>query len=325
VMKDYFKGAWKVTEARISQNTLKLHKKSNAARLSQSDKIFHILNYIILTLVGLIVFYPLVYTVSSSFSSTQAILEHRVILLPVNFTVESYKAVLNYSLLRSGFMNSILYTALNTIVAVTLLLLAAYPLSRKDIPGRKYFLIFFVITMFFNGGMIPNYLLMNNLRLTGTRWALIIAFTFSCYNMIIVKSYFQINISPSLLDAAHIDGCNDLDFFRIIVLPISKPIIATMVLFNAVGNWNGYFNAMLYLNKPEMYPMQIILRDILFIASMPPEIMNNMDQDKVQSLQNLYEQLRYAVLVVGALPMMILYPFVQKYFIKGVMIGSLKE
>lgn len=314
-----------MTDAGISENRVRLHKKGKVNRLSGSDKIFHILNYITIISVGLIVLYPLVYTVSSSFSSTQAILEHRVVLFPVGFTLESYKAVLNYTLLRSGFMNSVLYTSLNTIVAVTLLLLAAYPLSRKDIPGRKYFLIFFVITMFFNGGMIPNYLLMKNLHLTGSRLALIIGFTFSCYNMIIVKSYFQSTISSSLLDAAHIDGCNDLDFFRIIVLPISKPIIATMVLFNAVGNWNGYFNAMLYLNKPEMYPLQIILRDILFIASMPPEIMNNMDQSRVQSLQNLFEQLRYAVLVVGALPMMILYPFVQKYFIKGVMIGSLKE
>ena len=314
-----------MTDARISENRVKLHRKSKVVRLSGSDRIFHILNYLILMLVGLTVLYPLVYSVSSSLSSTQAILEHRVILLPVELTLDSYKAVLNYSLLRSGFMNSILYTFLNTFVAVTLLLLAAYPLSRKDLPGRKYFLIFFVITMFFNGGMIPNYLLMKNLHLTGTRSALVIGFAFSCYNMIIVRSYFQSNISSSLLDAAHIDGCNDLDFFRIIVLPISKPIIATMVLFNAVGNWNGYFNAMLYLNKPEMYPMQIILRDILFVASMPPEIMNKMDQSRVQSLQNLFEQLRYAVLVVGALPMMILYPFVQKYFIKGVMIGSLKE
>lgn len=314
-----------MTGARISVNRSRIRTKHKINRLSGSDKLFHILNYFLLISVGLIVLYPLVFTVSSSFSSTQAILEHKVILLPVEFTLESYKAVFHYALLRSGFMNSVVYTALNTFVSVALLLLAAYPLSRRDIPGRKYFLIFFIITMFFNGGMIPNYLLMKNLHLTGTRMALIIGFAFSCYNMIIVKSYFQSNISSSLLDAAHIDGCNDLDFFRIIVIPISKPIIATMVLFNAVGNWNGYFNAMLYLNKPEMYPLQIILRDILFIASMPPEIVNNMDQSRVQSLQNLFEQLRYAVLVVGALPMMILYPFVQKYFIKGVMIGSLKE
>lgn len=299
--------------------------KHGSIRFSGSDKVFHILNFIFIICAGAVVLYPLIYSVACSLSSTQAILEHKVFLFPVGFTLESYSAVIHYTLLRSGFMNSIVYTVLNTIVAVILLLLAAYPLSRKDLPYRKYFLLFFLFTMFFNGGMIPNYLLMKNLHLIGSRMALIIGFAFSCYNMIIVKSYFQFTVSPSLLDAAHIDGCNDLKFFMIIVLPISKPIIATMVLFNAVGNWNGYFNAMLYLNEASKYPLQMILRDILFIASMPPEIMKNMDQSKVQSLQNLFEQLRYAVLVVGALPMMILYPFIQKYFIKGIMIGSLKE
>jgi putative aldouronate transport system permease protein len=228
-------------------------------------------------------------------------------------------------MITSGFLNSLFYTITNTCVAVVLLLLAGYPLSRKDLPGRKYILLFFVITMFFSGGMIPNYLLMRDLHLVGSRWSMVIAFCFSCYNLIIVKSFLQKSELTSLLDAAHIDGCNDIDFFFRIAIPLAKPIIATMVLFNAVGNWNGYFNAMLYLNKPETYPLQITLRDILFIASMPPEMYNKLDLTKVQSLQNLFLQLRYAVLVVGALPMMILYPFVQKYFIKGVMIGSLKE
>lgn len=246
-------------------------------------------------------------------------------LLPVDFTLESYKAVLNYSLLISGFFNSLLYAACSTAVAVSLLLLAAYPLSRKDLPGRRYFLFFFMVTMFFNGGTIPNYMLMRSLNLTGKRFGLIIAFLFSCYNMVIVKSYFQSSLPEDLLDAAHIDGCNDLKFFFQMAIPLAKPVIAVVTLFNVVGIWNGYFNAMLYLTDPQMYPLQMILRDILFIASMPPEIANSLDQSKVQSLQNLLEQLRYAVLVVGALPMMVMYPFVQRYFIKGMMIGSLKE
>lgn len=300
-------------------------KMSQFGRLAFPDKVFHMVNVAMLVVFGLIVLLPLIYTVSCSLSSTQAILENRVFLWPVEFTLESYKAVLNYSLLRSGFLNSLLYTFFGTAVSVVLLLLAAYPLSRRDLPGRKFFLFYFMVTMFFNGGTIPNYMLMRNLDLNGTRLGMIIAFMFSCYNMVIVRSYFQSSLAQDLLDAAHVDGCNDIRFFLQLAIPLAKPVIAVMVLFNAVSIWNSYFNALLYLTDPQMYPLQMILRDILFIAQMPQEIANSMDQSQVQSLQNLLEQLRYAVLVVGALPMMLLYPFIQKYFIKGMMIGSLKE
>jgi multiple sugar transport system permease protein/putative aldouronate transport system permease protein len=294
-------------------------------RFSFSDRAFYYCCTAWLGVSLLIILYPLIYCVACSFSSTEAITRGKVILWPVDFSLKSYKAVFDYRLLRSGFVNSLFYVAGGTTVAVVLLLLAAYPLSRKDLPGRKFFQWFFVITMFFNGGIIPNYILMRNLNLVGSRLSLVLGFMFSCYNMIIVKSYFQTSLPPGLLDAAHIDGCGDVKFFAIIALPLAVPVIAVMVLFNAVYIWNSYFNGMLYLSDQKTFNFQMVLRNILFVAQMPAEMLASIDPDQVTGMRNLLQQLRYAVLVVGALPMMILYPFIQKYFIRGMMIGSLKE
>lgn len=293
--------------------------------LTASDRLFHFFCTAFLGLSCFLVLYPLVYCISCSLSSTSAITQGKVWLWPVEFNLRAYYSVFSFARLRSGFLNSLLYVAGGTILAVILLLLSAYPLSRRDLPGRKFFTIFFVVTMFFNGGMIPNYMLMRNLNLIGSRWALIIGFMFSCYNMIIVKSYFQSSLPAGLLDAAQIDGCNDLRFFLIIALPLAVPVIAVMVLFYAVWIWNSYFNGMLYLTDPSTFNFQMVLRDILFSAQMPQEMLMNMDPSRYQNLQNILQQLRYSILVVGALPMMVLYPFIQKYFIRGMMIGSLKE
>jgi multiple sugar transport system permease protein/putative aldouronate transport system permease protein len=294
-------------------------------RLSAADKGFHFICFIFLLLSGLVVLYPLVYVAACSFSSTAAIIQGRVFLWPVDFSLDAYQAVLDYHLLRSGFVNSLFYVAGGTAVCVALLLLSAYPLSRRDLPDRKFFQYYFVIIMFFGGGIIPNYILMRNLHLVGSRWALILGFMFNCYNMIIVKSFFQNSIPEGLLDAAHIDGCGDIRFFLSIAIPLATPVIAVMVLFNAVGIWNGYFKGMMYLSDASTFNFQMILRNILFIAQMPVEMMGSMDPDRVDLLQNMLQQLRYSVLVVGALPMMILYPFIQKFFIRGMMLGSLKE
>jgi ABC-type glycerol-3-phosphate transport system permease component len=294
-------------------------------RFTAGDKWFHIVCLLWLGLSGLSILYPLVYVLACSFSSAQAILRGDVVLWPVEFSLAAYSAVIDYPLLRSGFLNSLLYVAGGTTVGVSIVLLTAYPLSRKDLPFRKFFQTFFVITMFFSGGMIPAYLLMRNLHLVGSRWALIIGAGFSCYNMIIVKTYFQSSLPAGILDAAHIDGCGDVRFFFTIALPLAVPVVAVIVLFDAVSIWNGYFNGMLYLTKASTFNFQMILRDILFVAQMPVDMLNSMDSDVVENLQNMLQQLRYAVLVVGAAPMMILYPFIQKYFIRGMMIGSLKE
>jgi multiple sugar transport system permease protein/putative aldouronate transport system permease protein len=298
---------------------------STLKRSSLSDKVFYIFCFVWLSLAGIIVLYPCIYVVACSFSSTQAIFNGRVFLWPVEPSLKAYQGVLKYAELRYGFLNSLIYVAGGTITSVVLLLLGAYPLSRRDLPGRKFFLYFFVVTMFFSGGIIPNYILVRSLRMTGTRWSQVIPFMFSCYNMIIVKSYFQSSLPPGLLDAARIDGCNDLQYFVKVALPLAVPVIAVMVLFNAVGIWNSYFNAMLFLSRANTYNYQQVLREILFIAQMPQQLLQSMDPDRVSQMRNLMLQLRYSVLVVGALPMMLLYPFIQRYFIRGMMIGSLKE
>jgi multiple sugar transport system permease protein/putative aldouronate transport system permease protein len=305
------------------KNAVAVNRKGSAK--GGGDLSFHICCMIFLSLSLITILYPLIYSVSCSFSSTAAILEGRVFLWPVDFTTRAYKAVFEYKLLVSSFFNSLLYVAGGTLVSVVLLLLAAYPLSRRDLPGRKIFIAFFCVTMFFNGGIIPNYLLMRDLSLVGSRLSLILGFMFSCYNMIIVKSYFQNSLPGGLLDAAHIDGCGDVRFFFLIALPLAIPVIAVMVLFNAVNIWNSYFNGMLYLTRTSTFNFQMVLRDVLFVAQMPPEMLASMDPLHLANMQSLLQQLRYAVLVVGALPMMVLYPFIQKYFIRGMMIGSLKE
>ncbi|MDR0642694.1 MAG: carbohydrate ABC transporter permease [Treponema sp.] len=294
-------------------------------KLSFADKIFHVICTFWLSLAGLVVLYPLVYALACSFSSTEAIMQGRVFLYPVDVSLRAYGAVFEHELIVSGFLNSLLYVAGGTVVAVTLLILAAYPLSRRDLPDRKLFQVFFVVTMFFNGGIIPNYILMRNLHLIGSRWSLVVGFLFSCYNMIIVRSYFMNSLPSGILDAAHIDGCGDFRFFTTIAIPLSMPVISVMVLFNAVMIWNEYFRAMLYLTRAQTYNFQIVLRNVLFIAQMPPEMVAAMDPNASDAARTMLQQLRYAVLIVGALPMMTLYPFIQKYFIRGMLIGSLKE
>jgi multiple sugar transport system permease protein/putative aldouronate transport system permease protein len=296
-----------------------------AVGLSSSDKVFHLICTLWLVISGLLVLYPLIYVVSCSFSDTNAILAGKVVLWPVDISLSAYQRAFDHPLIVPGFFNSLLYVAGGSVVAVTMIVLAAYPLSRRDFPDRKFFQTFFVITMFFGGGLIPTYLLMRNLHLVGSRWALIIGAGFSCYNMIIVKTYFQSSLPGGLLDAAHIDGCGDIQFFFQFALPLSVPVIAVMVLFNAVGIWNSYFSGMLYLTDSRMFNFQQVLRDILFIANVSQQQLTQMDPNEIAERLNLMYQLRYAVLVIGALPMMVLYPFIQKYFIRGMMIGSLKE
>jgi ABC-type glycerol-3-phosphate transport system permease component len=300
-------------------------KNGGAVGLSRADRGFHGICSLWLALSGLIVLYPLVYVLSCSFSNTSAILGGKVFLWPVDISFRSYQRVFEHPLIIPSFFNSLFYVAGGSVVAVSLILLAAYPLSRRDFPDRKPLQAFFLVTMFFGGGLIPSYLLMRNLHLVGSRWALIVGAGFSCYNMIIVKTYFQTSLPAGLLDAAHIDGCGDLRFFFQFALPLSVPVVAVMVLFNAVGIWNSYFGGLLYLTDPKTFNFQQVLRDILFISNMSQEQMRNMDPREVAERLNMMYQLRYAILVVGALPMMILYPFIQKYFIRGMMIGSLKE
>ena len=288
------------------------------------DWSFHIVNYTFLTLFAVIILYPLWYVLVSSVSSAYAVITNQVWLFPVEFHLDAYRAVFQHRLIMSGYMNSLIYMVFGTMVNVALLLTAAYPLSRKNFPGRNIFAVFFFITMFFSGGMIPNFVLINQLGLFNTRTALIVPFGFSAFNMIIVLSYFRNSLPEELFESAQMDGCNDIWFFFRIAIPLSTPVIAVVTLMHAIGHWNGFFRALLFVNDTALFPLQLVLRDILFVTQMSPDMLAMIDDARLADLINVMELLRFSVIVVGALPVLILYPFIQRYFVKGMMIGSIK-
>ena len=288
------------------------------------DLSFHIINYTILTLVALVILYPLYFVLISSLSSAYAVVTNQVWFYPVEFSFDSYRAIFEHRLLVSGYINSLIYMVFGTIVNIALLLTCAYPLSRRDLPGRSFFLLFFVFTMFFNGGMIPNFVLIQQLGLMNTRSSLIIPFAFSAFNMIIVMSYFRHSVPEELYESAQMDGCTDIGYFFRIAVPLAGPVIAVVTLMHAIGHWNGFFRALLFLNDAQLFPLQLVLRDILFVTQMSPDMLANLGDDRLAALHNVMELLRYSVIVVGALPVLLLYPLVQKHFVKGMMIGSVK-
>jgi putative aldouronate transport system permease protein len=290
-------------------------------RETRSDRIFTISNYIILTLFLLTILYPLVYIVSASMSAPQAVSSGRVWLWPVDLNFAGYEAIFQYRSIMTGFLNSLFYATVGTAINVTFTLLAAYPLSRRDLFGRNWFMLLFVFTLLFSGGLIPTYLVVHNLGLLNTRWALILPTAMAVWNMIITRTYYQITIAQELLEAARIDGCDDFRFFVRIVLPLSKPIIAVNALFYAVGHWNQFFQALIYLTDASLFPLQLVLREILIQNTVD---LTQMDTTEIARRQELRDLLKYALIVVASIPPILAYPFVQKHFIRGVMIGSLK-
>ncbi|MDR1929237.1 MAG: carbohydrate ABC transporter permease [Treponema sp.] len=289
---------------------------------SVSDKIFYAVIFIILTSFFLIVLYPCVFVVSASFSSGPAVQSGRVVLWPVDFSLEGYKTVFQTSTVWIGFRNSILYTVFGTLINIAMTMTTAYCLSRSDVPGRNGFMLLFTFTMFFNGGMIPAYMLIQSLHMLNTPWAILIPGAIGVYNMIIARTFIQNSIPGEMLDAAKIDGCGDLMYYLRIVLPLSKAIIAVLVLFYGVGHWNAYFNAMIYLHSKNIYPLTIFLRDILMASQIDPSTVS--DPEAQMRLAEAAAVIKYALIVVTMVPVIIIYPFVQKYFVKGVMIGSVK-
>lgn len=292
------------------------------SRITQ-DKVVYFINYIFLALFLVAVLYPLIYVASCSFSSGEALMSGRVRLLPVDFTWDSYKAVFKYDSIWVGYRNSVIYTVLGTLISMILTILAAYPLSRDDFQGKKFLTGLFLFTMMFSGGLIPNYLLVKNLGMIDSIWAVILPGSISAYNIIVARTFFKQNIPRELLEAAQVDGCSDFRFFSRIVLPLSAPIIAVLCLWVAVGLWNGYFAPMIYINSEEKYPLQLVLRRILLMSQVNFSS-SNVDPEQIARNRHLSEMLKYATIIISSLPLMIIYPFVQKYFVKGVMIGSVK-
>jgi multiple sugar transport system permease protein/putative aldouronate transport system permease protein len=291
-------------------------------RIKSSDTWFYIVIGVVMFFLTIIVLYPIVYIVSASFSSSAAVTEGRVWLWPVDFSLEAYKAVFNYSDLWIGYRNTIFYVVVGTIMNVAVEMICAYPLARKDLWGKSVISFLFTFTMLFGGGMIPNYLLVKSMGMLNTPWALLIPGLMSVYNVIVARTFIQNNIPEELLEAAQIDGCNDTQFFFKMVLPLSKAIIAVLTLWHAVGHWNSYFSAFLYITEEKLYPLQVFLKEILVQSNVNSEVVGDV-ADALQ-MQNLKQLLKYAIIVVSTVPLFAFYPFVQKHFVKGVTIGSVK-
>ena len=287
-----------------------------------ADRIFSIVNYLVLMLFLLTVAYPLIYILSASFSNPAAVISGRMWLWPVDATLDGYRAVLNHARILIGFRNSLFYTVAGTLISVALTLLAAYPLSRRDLAGRNVIMVLFVFTMLFGGGLIPTYLIVRATGLLNTPLAMVIPTALSVYNMIITRTFFQVTIPDELLEAARLDGCSDFRFLRDVVLPLSGPIIAVNALFYAVAQWNSFFQALIYLTNPDLFPLQLVLREILVQNQV--DFSQIADVDEMMQRQQLADLLKYALIVVASLPVLIIYPFVQKHFVRGVLIGSLK-
>lgn len=269
-----------------------------------------------------VVLYPLLYVVNASVSDPAAIMTGQVRLLPVGFNLAGYEAVFKSRQVWTGYYNSIIYASVGTVINVVLTIMVAYPLSRPDFRGRNVIMFMITFTMLFNGGLIPTYLLVRDLGMVNTRWAMLIPNAIAVWNVIITRTYFQATIPKELLESAHMDGCSNVRFISAIVLPLSRAIIAVIALFYAVSHWNAFFNALIYLRDQRLVPLQIVLRSILLMNQVDPEMMT--DVDRAQGLEFLAEMLKYSLIVVASAPVIALYPFVQKHFVKGVMIGSIK-
>lgn len=283
---------------------------------------------VVVTIIGLLVvvvtLYPLIFVVSASFSNPSRVISGEVKLFPVEFSLQGYKTIFEYKLIWTGYRNTIFYTFFGTIFSLLLTIPAAFAMSRKDLVGRNIIMAYFAVTMFFSGGLIPTYLVIKRLGLVNTPWIMILMGAVSVWNLVIARTFFQNNLPMELQEAAYIDGSSTTRMFLTIALPLAKPIIAVLALYCAVSQWNSYFNGLIYLNKTEYYPLQIFLRNILILDQME-DMMG--DPDSVESLlekMRLKESMKFGIVVLSSLPVLIMYPFLQKYFVKGMMVGAIK-
>ncbi|MFS0725522.1 carbohydrate ABC transporter permease [Paenibacillus sp. 1P07SE] len=291
-------------------------------RQSVQDHIVEIVNLILLSLIALAVIYPLVFVFSASISNQTYVFNGQMWLWPRDISLVGYEKIFQNREVLTGYLNTLLYTSVGTLVNVILTVMAAYPLSRRDFRGRHLFTGMMVFTLFFSGGLIPTYMVVRSLGIMNTMWALILPGAVSVWNIIIMRTFFQSSIPDGIQEAAQIDGCRNLQILTRIVLPLSAPILAVMVLFYSVGHWNAFFNALIYLTDRELYPLQLFLREIL-IQDQMEEMVNVGDNTNAQNILDR-EAVKYAMVIVANLPILMLYPFLQKYFAKGVMIGAIK-
>lgn len=297
-------------------------KPRNRVRLSRQDKTYYSVVYTLVTLLTLIVLLPLTNVLACSFSAPEAVASGKVLLWPVNFSVSGYERVFNTDEIWIGYANTLYYTMVGTFVNVFVTMICAYPLARRGLPYKSFFSFLFAFTMLFSGGLVPTYLLARNLHLLNTRWALIIPGAMGVYQMIVTRTFLVANIPQELLEMSQIDGCNDFRFFWSFVLPLSKAVIAVTAMQYAVGHWNSWFSAFLYLSDDKKYPLQMMLRRILVMNQIKAS--DYVDEETLVAMEGMADLLKYSLIVVATVPILCAYPFIQKYFVKGIMIGSLK-
>lgn len=300
-----------------------MKKKNKSIRENRSDMIFNLINNLISFLILIIIAYPVLVVVSSSFSDPYALMAGKVWLFPIKPTLMGYEAIMNHKQVWTGLSNSAFYTIVGTILNLVVTILAAYPLSRKDLSIRGVVSLLFAFTMWFSGGLIPTYLLIKDLGLFNSRLVMFIPSLFSVWNMVILRTYFESSISPELFESARLDGCDDFTYLIRIAVPLAKPSLAVLALYYMVGNWNVFQTALLYLNDEKLYPIQIILRQILLLGNVD-ELQAGANPEVENQARLMNELLKYSLVIVASMPLIVVYPFVQKYFVKGMMVGSVK-
>lgn len=294
------------------------------------DKIFDAANVLLMAVIMIVILYPLYFTVIASFSDPYRLMRGEVLFLPKGFTLEAYKNVFINDEIWMGYLNTILYASTGTVYALVITIPTAYALSRRELRARGPLMVYFMFTMYFSGGMVPAYVLVKQLGMLNTRWALVIPAGMSVYNMLIANSFFKSSIPKELYEAARIDGANEYRIFFQVALPLSGAVIAVIALYTLVGHWNSYFSGLLYLNDEDKFPLQLILRNILLMnqqMNMNLEAMGSMDSRQLEAMQRramMAEAMKYALIFISSLPVLVAYPFVQQYFVKGVMIGAVK-
>jgi len=296
-------------------------KKSEFAKYPTEDKVILIIGYILLGLFVIAIIFPMIYIILASFIDPITLQNTGITFDFSKWTLTAYERVMGNGQIWVGFKNALIYSILFTIISVIVTLLAAYPMSRDDFKGKGFFNTIFVITMFFGGGLIPTYLLISNLGMLDTIWAILLPGAFSVWNMIIARTYYM-GIPKDLQEAAEIDGANEMVYFFKILLPVCTPIIATIAMWQFVGMWNSYFDAMIYLNSASKQPLQLVLRSILIQNQPEPGMVSDMQSTAERA--RLAELLKYATIIISSLPLMIMYPFFQKYFDSGIMAGAVK-
>lgn len=297
---------------------------SASIRQSNFDRVFDMVNYGLLCIILIIFIYPLLFVLSASISDPNAVWNGQVWLLPRDISFSGYEMIFQNENIWIGYRNTVIYVIVGTIINLFVTITAAYPLSRKDFYVRNFLMRLYTFTMFFSGGMIPTYLLVKQLGMLDTIWAMVIPNAASVWNVIITRTYFQNNIPEELREASAIDGCSNIRFLIKIALPLSAPIVAVMTLFYGVGHWNAFFNGLIYLSDRAKFPLQLFLREILILSQMEQNMLEYVDPNEVSERMRIAETIKYGVIVVSSLPVLLAYPFVQRHFVKGIMIGSIK-